>query len=162
MTAMWLGRLAPERFDKLVLANTAPKSQTPASWNMRARTVLAKGIGAIADTVLGIWFTEGFHKKEPKTIARMRAMMIANNAKGYAGCCAAIRDMDQRWGIADIKLPTLIIAGGADNATHLKDSEFMASRIAGAELTVLKAAHISNVEQAVPFTTALRKFLLKG
>jgi 3-oxoadipate enol-lactonase len=70
--------------------------------------------------------------------------------------------MDQRWPIVDIRLPTLIIGGKGDNATPLKESEFMASRIAGAQLVTLDAGHISNVEQSAPFTAALEKFLLKG
>jgi 3-oxoadipate enol-lactonase len=69
--------------------------------------------------------------------------------------------MDQRWAIGDIKLPSLIIAGRGDKATPLADSEFMAGRIAGAELVALEAGHISNVEQSANFTGALEKFLAK-
>ncbi|HEY7457650.1 MAG TPA: 3-oxoadipate enol-lactonase [Xanthobacteraceae bacterium] len=162
MTGMWLARHAPDRFDKLVLSNTAPKSQTPDSWNTRIRTVLTKGIGAVADAVLGIWFTKEFRERAPQTIARMREMMVSNNSKGYCGCCSAIRDMDQRWFVSEIKLPTLIIAGKQDNATPLSASEFLASRIAGARLVSLDAGHISNVEQKDAYTAALEKFLLKG
>jgi 3-oxoadipate enol-lactonase len=160
MTGMWLGRHAPERIDKLILSNTAPKSQNPDMWNMRIRTVRAKGVAAIADAVLGIWFTKQFHEREPKKIAWMREMMSATPAQGYAGCSAGIRDMDQRWGLTDIKLPTLIIAGRQDNGTPLSASEFIASRIAGSKLTVLEAAHISNVEQPARFTAVLEEYLL--
>jgi 3-oxoadipate enol-lactonase len=162
MTGMWLARYAPDRFERLVLANTAPKSQTPDSWNMRIRTVMTKGMEAIADTVLNIWFTKEFRERDPKTVATMRATLVGTNPQGYVRCCAAIRDMDQRWPIADIRLPTLIIGGKGDNATPFKESEFMASRIAGAELAPLSAGHISNVEQSAPFTAALEKCLRKG
>jgi pimeloyl-ACP methyl ester carboxylesterase len=60
MTGMWLARTAPERFERMIFANTAPKSQTPDSWNTRIATVRAKGMEAIADAVLGIWFTKNF------------------------------------------------------------------------------------------------------
>jgi 3-oxoadipate enol-lactonase len=162
MTAMWLARHAPERFDKLVLSNTAAKSQTPDSWNTRIRTVLAKGIGAIADTVLGIWFTKDFLQRSPQIVARMREMMVSSNPKGYCGCCAAIRDMDQRWAVSSITLPTLIVAGKQDNATPLSASEFMASRISGSKLMSMDAGHIANVEQTAAYTAALEQFLLKG
>jgi len=161
MTGMWLARMAAERFGKMIFANTAPKSQTPANWNTRIGTVKTKGMDAIADGVMNIWFTKEFRAKEPKTVAQMRQTLVATNATGYVGCCAAIRDMDQRWVISDIKLPSLIIAGRGDNATPLKDSEFMADRISGAELVVLDAGHISNVEQNGAFTAALEKFLAK-
>jgi 3-oxoadipate enol-lactonase len=161
MTGMWLARAAPERFGKMIFSNTAPKSQTPDSWNTRIGLVRTKGLEGIADAVLNIWFTKEFRETGAKTVARMREMIVANDPVGYVGCCAAIRDMDQRWAISDIKLPSLIIAGRGDNATPLKDSEFMASRIAGSELVVLDAGHISNVEQSAAFTGALERFLAK-
>jgi 3-oxoadipate enol-lactonase len=80
----------------------------------------------------------------------MREMMVSIDPTGYVGCCAAIRDMDQRWAIADIKLPSLIIAGSGDKATPPADSEFMKSRIAGSELVVLDAGHISPSSRARP------------
>jgi 3-oxoadipate enol-lactonase len=159
MTGMWLGRFAAERIDKLILSNTGPKSTNPDSWNARVRTVLAKGTEAVADPVLNIWFTKDFHARAPQAIAEMRRMMVATDVQGYVGCCAAIRDMDQRWGIADIDRPTLIIAGRKDNATPYKDSEFMASRIKGSQLVGLDAAHISNIEQPAAYAAALEKFL---
>ena len=143
----------------MVFANTAPKSQTPDSWNARIGIINTKGMNAIADGVINIWFTKGFQANSPDTIARMRDTLVATNPTGYVGCCSAIRDMDQRWTIAEIKLPSLIVAGRGDNATPLKDSELMKSRIAGAELVVLDAAHISNVEQEAAFTAALEKFV---
>ena len=162
MTGMWLARIAPERFGKMIFANTAPKSQTPDNWNTRIATVRAKGLEGIADAVLGIWFTKEYREKDPGTIARMRAMMVSHDPTGYIGCCSAIRDMDQRWVISDIKLPSLIVAGRGDNATPLKDSEFMAARITSSELTVLDAGHISNVEQSAAFTATLQKFLARN
>jgi 3-oxoadipate enol-lactonase len=161
MTGMWLARMAPERFDKMIFANTAPKSQTPDSWNTRIGIINTKGMDAVGDGVMNIWFTKDFQAKSPDTIARMRKTLVATNPTGYIGCCSAIRDMDQRWVISDIRIPSLIIAGRGDNATPLKDSEFMASRIAGSELTVLDAGHISNIEQSAAFTAALEKFLAK-
>ena len=162
MTGMWLARMAPERFNRMIFANTAPKSQTPDSWNTRIGMVRTKGMEAVADGVMNIWFTKDFREKEPKTIAQMRQTLVATNTTGYVGCCAAIRDMDQRWVISDIKLPSLIIAGRGDNATPLKESEFMADRITGAELVALDAGHISNVEQNSAFTAALEKFLARN
>ena len=162
MTGMWLARVAPERFDRMIFANTAPKSQTPDSWNTRIATVKAKGMEAIGDGVMNIWFTKEFREKNSETVARMRETLVATNPTGYIGCCSAIRDMDQRWAIGDIKLPSLIIAGRGDNATPVRDSEFMKSRVDGAKLVALDAGHISNVEQSAAFTAALDKFLARN
>jgi 3-oxoadipate enol-lactonase len=159
MTGMWLARTAPDRFGKMIFANTAPKSQTPDSWNTRIGIINAKGMDAIGDSVMSIWFTREFREQKRDTVATMRATLVATNPTGYIGCCSAIRDMDQRWAIAAIKLPSLIIAGRSDNATPLKESEFMQSRIADSELIVLDAGHISAVEQSAAFNAALEKFL---
>ena len=78
---------------------------------------------------------------------------------GYIACGEAVRDMDQRELLGKIKAPTLVIAGKHDPATPLEANEFK-NRIAGAEITVLDAAHIANVEAADAYTDAVLKFLL--
>lgn len=158
-TGQWLARFHPGRLNRLVLANTAAKSQTPHNWNLRISNVKKGGIEAIADTVLGIWMTKEYREKNPNIAANMRAMMVATNVTGYVGCCGAIRDMDQRWGAQAIKTPTLIICGRQDNATPPKDSDFLLASIAGSKLVTLDAGHISNVERAEEFTGALETFL---
>jgi len=162
MTGMWLGCHAPERLDKLVLSNTAPKALGPDAWNARIQAVRANGVASIADGVMGAWFTKEFHEREPKKVAWIKEMFSATPLQGYVGCCGGIRDMDQREAISQIKVPTLIIAGRQDNATPLSAAEFMASQIAGSKLVVLDAAHISNVEQSDRYTATLEEFLLKN
>ncbi len=44
-------------------------------------------------------------------------MILGTPAEGYAGCCAAIRDMDQREAIRAIENPVLVIGGTQDPAT---------------------------------------------
>ena len=86
--------------------------------------------------------------------------MLENSPpEGYAACCAAIRDMDQRDAIAQIKTPTLVIYGGSDPVTPASDAQFLADRIRGAVKVELPAAHLSNVEEAGTFTEAVSNFL---
>jgi len=158
-TGMWLGRHAPKRIDKLILSNTAAKIGDPTLWNSRILTVLGKGMNAIVDGVIERWFTKAFREKAPQAVARIREMLMTTAPHGYAGCSAAIRDMDQRWEIGGIDLPTLIIAGLHDPATTVKDAELIESQIAGAKLVKLDAAHLSNVEQAAQYTATIEKFL---
>jgi 3-oxoadipate enol-lactonase len=158
-TGMWLGRLAPKRIGKLVLSNTAAKIGDPLIWNGRIQTVLGKGMGAVVDGVLERWFTKTFREKAAPTVDGIRAMLLATAPHGYASCCAAIRDMDQRWDIGAIGLPTLIIAGTHDPATTVKDAELIASRIAGSKLVKLDAAHLSNIEQSKQYIDTIEKFL---
>jgi 3-oxoadipate enol-lactonase len=158
-TGMWLGRLAPKRIGKLILSNTAAKIGDPVIWNGRIQTVLEKGMGAVVDGVLERWFTKTFREKAASTVDGIRAMLLATPPHGYAGCCAAIRDMDQRWDIGAIGLSTLIIAGEHDPATTVKDAELIAGRIGGSKLVKLDAAHLSNIEQSKQYTDTIEKFL---
>jgi 3-oxoadipate enol-lactonase len=82
--------------------------------------------------------------------------------QGYAGNCAAIRDVDQRWSIASIRAPTLVVGGRQDPATPYAAAELIASRIPDARLVGLDAAHLSNIEQPAAFNDAVGGFLAKG
>ena len=53
----------------------------------------------------------------------------------------------------------LVIAGRQDNATPVAAGELIRSNIPGASMTLLDAAHISNVEQPYAFTDAVVGFL---
>jgi 3-oxoadipate enol-lactonase len=158
-TGMWLGRLAPKRIDKLILSNTAARVADPSIYNSRILTVLGKGMSVVVDGTIERWFTKSFREKAASTIDSIRAMLMTTPPHGYAGCCAAIRDMDQRWDIGTIALPTLIIAGEHDPATTMKDGELIASRIKGSKFVKLDAAHLSNIEQGKQYTDTIEKFL---
>jgi 3-oxoadipate enol-lactonase len=160
-TGMWLALHARGRVGKLVLANTGAKIGDPLLWNARIRSVLKDGMQSVVESVVERWFTPGFRKRATRTVDHVRAMLLATPPQGYAGCGAAIRDMDQRWAIAGIKAKTLVIAGRHDPATPLSSSEVIACRVKGAKLVVLDAAHISNIERAAAFTDAVETFLRK-
>ena len=159
MTGMWLGSHAPDRLSRLVLANTAARMAPPEMWNARIDKVNAGGMNAISDAVLARWFTPGFIAREPAQLALMKAMMERVPAAGYVGCCAAVRDMDQRDEVAAIAAPTLVIVGMHDAATPPADGRFLAERIPRAQLVEIDAAHLSNIEAAAAFDAALASFL---
>ncbi len=60
MVGQWLGANAPERFGKLILANTACYYPEPTNWQNRIKAVKEGGIAAVADAVIGGWLTAGF------------------------------------------------------------------------------------------------------
>jgi 3-oxoadipate enol-lactonase len=159
MTGMWLAANAPERIDRLVLANTSSHFPDPNIWNEGIKAIRARGLAPLADRIMALWFSPQFRARAPEAIAAMRAMLLATPAEGYAACGAAIRDMDHRDLLARIGAPTLVIAGRHDQATPLAAAQFIHARIAGAALSVLDAAHISNVEQSHAFTDAVVGFL---
>ncbi|MBL8484392.1 MAG: 3-oxoadipate enol-lactonase [Rhodocyclaceae bacterium] len=159
MTGMWLGLNAPGRFDRLVLCNTAAKIGTAEQWDLRIARVELAGTVSVAEAVLERWFTPEFMAARPDVVGAARATLESTSAAGYAASCAAVRDMDQRAAIADIRLPTLVIAGTHDLATPPAAGREVARNIPGARYLELDAAHLSNLEQAEQFTAALLEFL---
>lgn len=159
MIGMWLARHVPARIEQLVLCNTAAKFGATEVWNQRVATVRASGMKAITGAVIERWFSKAFREKSPNEIDPIVEMLHTTPPQGYAGNCAAIRDVDQRWRISDITAPTLVIGGKLDPATPYEAAEQIAQRIPDAKLVGLDAAHLSNIEQPEAFTAALDEFL---
>jgi 3-oxoadipate enol-lactonase len=159
LTALWLGIHARPRVGRLVLANTAARIGSVASWADRSRLVKTGGMEALADLTMERWFTPAFRAAEPATVARIRATLVATSPAGYLGCCAALRDADLRSEASRVSAPTLVVIGAHDPATLPADGQFLAATIAGASLVELDAAHLSNVERAAAFTDAVVQFL---
>jgi len=121
--------------------------------------VREKGLASIVGGTMERWFTAGFREREPKKIEWLSEMFLRTDPEGYIGCGEAVRDMDHREIIKSITAPTLVIAGRHDPATTVEHGEFIRSRIPGASMTVLDAAHIANVEQPHDYTDAVLGFL---
>jgi 3-oxoadipate enol-lactonase len=86
-------------------------------------------------------------------------MFIATPVAGYVGCCEALSRLDQRDLLPKIPRPVLIVAGRHDMGTTVEQAEYMRKAIPKASMTLLDAAHLSNVEQAYAFNDALIGFL---
>jgi len=162
MTGMWMLTHHSERIDRAVLANTAAYMGPPELWQGRIQTATEGGMAALVDGTIERWFTPEFRERDPETIARVRAMILATPAQGYMGCCGAIRDMDQREAIRDIASPALVIIGAKDPATTPEAGAVLTDAIKGSQSLTLDAAHLSNLEQPDAFTKAVVAFLENG
>jgi 3-oxoadipate enol-lactonase len=159
MVGQWLGANAPDRFNKIILANTSCYYPDPTNWHNRIKAVREGGLAAVAEAVIAGWLTADFREREPDVTARMKAMLLASPVDGYLAACEALSTLDQRALLPKIESPVLVIAGKQDNATPVSASEFIRANIPGASMTLLDAAHISNVEQSHAFTEAVVGFL---
>ena len=148
-----------QRFSRLILANTSPKVDS-AAMDTRRRTVLEKGMAEIVDAVMGRFFMPSTIASGNPAAAGTRRVFLATNPAGYAGCCAAIRDMDNRPLLASIHTPTLIIGGDHDPSTPWAGhGDILARDIPNAKVIMLPTAHLSNIEQPGAFSAALSDFL---
>lgn len=159
VTGQWLGAHAPERLDKLVLANTASRIGTPDGWRERAAAVRAQGMGEIAAGAPARWFTADFAARQPVLVGSMQKTLRAQSPDGYAACCEALMDADLTTQLSRIVAPTLVIAGACDPVTTVAHARSLAAGIAGARLVGLQASHLSNLEAPDRFTGALNDFL---
>jgi 3-oxoadipate enol-lactonase len=149
MVGMWLGAHAPERVDRLVLCCTSAHLPPARAWAERAATVRAAGsTEPVADAVLARWLTPAGLAADPERAARLRTMLLATPAEGYAACCGVIERLDLRADLRSIAAPALAVAGAQDPATPPEHLEAIATAIPGARLEVLEgAAHLANLER---------------
>jgi 3-oxoadipate enol-lactonase len=130
----------------------------PGGWQARIDTLLQLGMDSIAENVLDRWFTPSFIAENGGVVEKVRTELLTISPSGYAGCCAAIRDMDMRATNRLIHVPVLVIGGDHDPATPPDHARFLADAIDGAELSMLDAAHLSNIERSIPFTQMVLEF----
>jgi len=159
--AQWLGIHAPQRLNKLVIANSAPRIGMPQGWLDRAAQVRTSGMDAVADGAAGRWFTPGYIEREPQRVATLVAGLRGGSAEGYAACCEALAAADLRGQLSGIAAPTLLIAGAHDPVTTVADAAAMLEQIPRATMVTLDASHISNIEAESAFNLALREFLYR-
>ena len=155
----WLLLNAPDRIERAVLANTAAQFGGADAWNERLRIVREQGMAGLVQAVIDRWFTKEFQAKAPETIARIRAAFEMTPSEGYAACMAALRDLDLRDAIRNIRNQVLVIIGKNDPATPPEAGKAIAAAIPGARLVELDAAHLSNIEAAEDFNKTVIDFL---
>ena len=158
-TGMWLGAHAPDRVDRLVLCNTAPFFGPPEVFDARIETVRRQGLSALVEGILQRWFTAGFLATQPDVVTAIRTTLLATPVEGYAGCCAALRDLDERIHLARIRAATLVIGGTFDPAPTIDSARSLAAAIPGAEFAEMPTAHLSNLGAAAQFNARVLQFL---
>jgi 3-oxoadipate enol-lactonase len=158
MVAMWLAATAPDRVGRLAVLCTSARPGQPEAWRQRAATVRAAGTGAVADAVVGRWFTADFTRRQPGVVGWARAMLTGTPGEGYAACCDVIATLDLEPSLPRITAPTLVIAGAGDPAFPVPHAERIVAGIPGSRLAIVDAAHLANVEQPAIVTQLLIDF----
>ena len=156
MVGMWLASEVPERVEGLVLCCTSALLGPRELWDERIAVARSEGMDALVDGVIERWFTPDFFSRHPRAVEKAARMLRETDPEGYAGCCAAIRDMDLRDRLPSIKSPTLVISGSEDPATPPEHGEFISESIPGAAFEVVPdASHLANIERPEIVTRAI-------
>jgi 3-oxoadipate enol-lactonase len=148
MVGMWLASEVPERVEHLALCCTSALLGPRELWDERIKVASGQGMDALVESVIERWFTPEFFSSNPEKVEKAARMLRETDPEGYAGCCAAIRDMDLRSRLPRITAPTLVIAGAEDPATPPEHGEHIRDSIPGARFDVVKnVSHLANIER---------------
>ena len=94
------------------------------------------------------------------THAAAAALMARVPEAAYRAALSAIVAFDRRAQLADIRVPTLALAGQYDKNAAPSVMEKMAARIPGCEYLCLPdAGHLANMEDPLAFDAAVLDFL---
>lgn len=128
----------------------------------RNALIRAQGTEAIADMMVGRWFTAPAFDEGHAYLARIRAMVADTSDEGFIGCATAIRDSGLRARIPEVKLPAMFVVGDQDAALPVEAVRAMQQEVDGARLGVVPGAgHLCNVEQPAIFNAMVLSFLAR-
>lgn len=128
-------------------------------WRERAATVRREGLGPVLELTSRRRFSEAFVAARPEVAQASLRELAEMDPEGYAAVCEALASFGPS--VAErIAVPTLVVAGSADQVTPPHLAEDLASRIPDARLEVLGGAgHLASLEQPEAFTALVRAHL---
>ncbi|WP_435169750.1 3-oxoadipate enol-lactonase [Falsirhodobacter sp. 1013] len=160
LIAQRVAALRPDLLRGLVLSNTAAKLGTAESWTARIDAVRANGMGSIAPAVMERWFAPAFLSRPERAL--WQRMMERTDPEGYVAACRALAGADLTETTRALRLPTLVIGGGADGASPPEVVEATAALIDGAAFHLIPdTGHLPPVEAPRAMADLLIPFLQK-
>ena len=159
MMAMGLALDYADRVDALIPVCTSA-TMDPSAWAARVQAVRHGGTEAILDLAMGRFLAPEFRKTDPDASDYIAEGLRRMSNDGYAGCAAAIRDMDIYWRLREIEAPTLVVAGDLDTSTPFEGhGQHIAEAIPRAQTAHLHAAHLAPLEAPEALATTIIRFL---
>lgn len=151
----------PDRISSLAMCDCQPRSTAAGrtAWEERGRVARSSGLDPIVDSAMERWFEPDFLASDPAREAGLRSMMQTTSLAGYIGCVSLLADYDVREVIDSLQMPLLLLAGERDGAAPQVLAD-LAEQVPQARFqSIPHAGHISCVDGADAFTSALTTFL---
>ena len=151
----------PSRLDGIVVANSVAEWPEGAEtmWADRISLARSEGMGAHVAVTLERWLTPATRERGGPLLEAIKAQIEATPVEGYVGCAEALSRLDYTPRLAEITVPSLLIAGSHDPATTPAAMQAMHGALSESTYVELDAAHLSNLERPDEFTAALSAFL---
>ena len=164
MVAQGLAIRHPALVRGLVLANTTAQypAAAQATWDARIAARQDGGMAGVVQGVVERYLHAEFRAAQPGFTASLQAQLLRADAAGYAASCQAIRHVDWLDGLAQVRCPTLVLAGARDVGATPAMGQAIAERVAAAQFELLaEASHLSSAEQPARFEAAVRGLLAR-
>ncbi len=160
MIAQVLASMRPDIISKLILCDTAVKIGSKDIWKQRIDLVNRMGLSGISNSILERWFSAHYRSQNLDEMELFRRMLHNTSSAGYIECCRAISNADLTSFTANIKLPTLVIAGENDVSTPPSLVKETAQMIKQSQLRIIdNSGHLPCVDNPDAFTEVLNRFL---
>jgi 3-oxoadipate enol-lactonase len=130
-------------------------------WDQRIAAVEQTGMADQVETTIERWFTPEFRATAPMTVAWIAQLIATTSPLGFIAAARAIQALDHLGALAAYAQPALVIAGRHDAGAPRQAAQAMAETLPNAEFQMLESAHLGNVEQAIPFTETVGRFLAR-
>lgn len=162
MVAAALAQAVPERITGLVLAGCVVHVTPEQSAATEAMLERARRFGAEAfarEQANAIWHP-AWRAAHPDAVERFVRARAAMDQDALAMAFRCTRGLDLRPGLADLTMPTLVIAAAQDPFVPLDEARAITAAIRGAQLEVLEfCGHMLTIEQPERFQALLDRFL---
>ena len=162
LIAQGLALVRPDLVSGLILCCTSSKIGTSDLWEARIRAVEEGGLAAVAEGTMTRWFTPAFRTPDNPVLAGARTMFLRQDARGYTGTCAALRDADFTSDLTGIAVPTLCVAGDGDGSTPPDLVRTLSQSIPGSRFAVIEdCGHLPCLEQPGKLARLIASFIGK-
>jgi len=154
----------PERVGGLVLMDTRAEADSPEGRRSREEMVALverEGMSAVAQRLVPRLLAPGSDRRRPAAVRHLWRMILAAPPRGVIAALHAMRDRSDAsdW-LRDIRVPTLVVAGEADQLTPPEVAVAMAGRIGGAQCVIVPGAgHVPPIERPRVTSGLVRRFL---
>jgi 3-oxoadipate enol-lactonase len=160
--ALALALRVPTRVRSLTLVNPFARLRpvgTRGALRMALRALLLGT--APMTTVAGLVARTVFSRPEQAALrAATAASLSRTSRRAYAATAGALAAFDARARLADVRCPTMVVAGIDDATVDIDAKDALARAITGARLVLVPdSGHVTNVDQPAAFNAVLREFL---
>jgi 3-oxoadipate enol-lactonase len=160
--AIALTLAAPGRVRSLVIANGFARLRPSGARAMaRGATRLVLALVAPMRVVAAFVAGEAFPRREDDALRRAAIERIASNPRRrYLATLTAILRFDVRDRLAEIRCPTLVLAGSRDRTVPVHARHELREGIFGAELRIIEdSGHVSQFDQPAAFNSLVLQHL---